>query len=80
MSSLRAWLRRNPQPHSVQVVTEDDEIKPIKLSADARNRWKGAEDAINSIPQGRHVQCLDADGVIRWQPGRIALGGTTTSM
>jgi hypothetical protein len=61
--SLRSWLRRNPQPAEIRVINEDDEEKVIKLSSDARNRWKGAEEAIYSA-RARSVQCLDADGAI----------------
>jgi hypothetical protein len=62
-SSLRSWLRRQPQPHSVRIVTEDDEVRPIKLSSDARNRWKGAEEAILNS-KAVVVECLDEEGAI----------------
>jgi hypothetical protein len=61
--SLRSWLRRQPQPSEVRIVNEDDEEKVIKLSSDARNRWKGAEEAIYSA-RARTVQCIDAEGAI----------------
>lgn len=61
MSSLRAWLRRSPQPSSLRFTNEDDEERTLKLAADARNKWKGAEEALNAA-RAVSVQCIDEEG------------------
>lgn len=62
-TSLRAWLRRAPQPHSVRYTTEDGEERSLKLSESARNRWKDAADALDSLRAVR-VECIAADGQV----------------
>jgi hypothetical protein len=61
--SLRSWLRRQPQPAEVRIELEDGEERTIKLSADLRNRWKGAESAILNS-HAVSVHCVDSDGAI----------------
>lgn len=64
MSSLISWLRKNPQPHSLAVRTEDDELKPVKLlPGNARNKWKSAEETIHAM-RAVSVECLDKDGEV----------------
>jgi len=63
MATLRSWLRRNPQPHTLRVVLEDGEERTIRLSEDARNRWKAAEEAVQVLA-ATSVQCIAADGSI----------------
>jgi hypothetical protein len=60
MASLRAWLRRQPQPFSLLIRTEDGEERTIKLG-DGRDKWKVAEQAI-ATSRAVSVQCLDAEG------------------
>jgi hypothetical protein len=67
MASLRAWLRRSPQPAKLRVRTEDDELRTIELSDDVRNRWKAAEEAVLAC-RATSVECLNAkDGILRAQ-------------
>jgi hypothetical protein len=63
MATLRSWLRRNPQPHSLRVVLEDGEERNIRLSDDSRNRWKAAEEAVQVLA-AVSVQCIAADGAV----------------
>jgi hypothetical protein len=65
--TLRAWLRKPPQPARVRIRTQDDEVRIIQLSEHARNRWGAAEEAI--IAAGAvSVECLDAnDAILRGQ-------------
>lgn len=63
MTSLRAWLRKSPQPHRLRVRNADDEEREIQLSADARHRWKSAEEAILTM-RAVAVECLDAAGAV----------------
>lgn len=63
MATLRAWLRRTPQPARLRVRTVDDEERTIELSADGRNKWRNAEEAIVAA-RAIVVECLDASGAI----------------
>jgi hypothetical protein len=63
MASLRSWLRQQPQPARLRIVTPDDEERDIELSPNARNRWKGAEETITSS-RARVVHCIDSKGSI----------------
>jgi hypothetical protein len=63
VATLRAWLRKTPQPTSIRVLDVDDNPHEIKLTEDARNRWRVAEEAIYAS-KARSVQCIDKDGKI----------------
>jgi len=60
MASLRAWLRRQPQPFSLRIRTEDGEERSIKLG-DGRDKWKVAEQTI-ATSRAVAVEALDAEG------------------
>jgi hypothetical protein len=62
-ATLRSWLKKQPQPHSVRVRTEDDEVKAVKLSEDTRSRWKNAVETIEAM-KGVSVECVASDGTI----------------
>jgi hypothetical protein len=64
-SSLRSWLRRPPQPSSIRYRTEDGEERMLKLSAELKNRWRNAEEALLTA-KATSVEALDDKGdVIR---------------
>jgi hypothetical protein len=63
MKSLRAWLRREPTPHRVQVRLEDGEWKDIAIPGDNRNRWKTVESSVLAS-DGIAVQLLDKQGAV----------------
>lgn len=60
-SSLRTWLRRTPQPASIRYRTDDDEERNLRLSPDARNRWRNAEEALLTA-KATSVEALDEKG------------------
>lgn len=61
-------MRKQPQPHSLEVEMEDGDRRPIRLSTNTRNKWKDAEDAINAA-HATCVTCLDESGaVLRSRP------------
>lgn len=62
MASLRAWLRRQPQPFSLRIRTEDGEERSIKLG-DGRDKWKVAEQA-SATSRAVSVEAVSADGTI----------------
>jgi hypothetical protein len=65
--SLKAWLRRDPQPHTIKVRLGNDEEKTIAIPSDARTRWKVVEASILAA-NGVSVELLDKEGtVIRGQ-------------
>jgi hypothetical protein len=65
--SLRAFLRRQPQPVRLRVRTDEDETRIIELSPDVRNRWKAAEEAVIGA-RAVLVECLDkSDSILRAQ-------------
>ena len=63
MSSLRSWLRKTPQPHSLRIRTEDGEETIVKLSENARHRWTHAAEAVSNA-RAVVVTCLDSTGAI----------------
>lgn len=66
MATLRSWLRRSPQPARLRVRVDDEE-RFINLTADSRNRWKAAEEAVLAM-RANVVECIDGDGnVLRAQ-------------
>jgi hypothetical protein len=60
-STLRTWLRRSPQPASIRYRNDADEERSLKLSADARNRWRNAEEALLTA-KATSVEALDEAG------------------
>lgn len=62
MASLRAWLRRQPQPFSLRIRTEDGDERTIKLG-DGRDKWKVAEQSI-ATSRAVSVEAVSADGTI----------------
>jgi hypothetical protein len=66
--SLRAWLRRAPEPSKVKVRLEDGEERDITIPADIRNRWKTVETTVlasNAVA----VSLFDKKGaLLRAQP------------
>jgi hypothetical protein len=63
-SPIRTWCRKTPQPAKLRLITADDEVTDVRLTADARNRWKTAEETILNTPGVVSVQAIDADGNI----------------
>ena len=62
MASLRAWLRKNPQPFSLRIRTEDGEERTIKLG-DGRDKWKVAEQTL-AASRAVSVEAVAADGSV----------------
>ena len=62
MASLRAWLRKNPQPFSLRIRTEDGEERTIKLG-DGRDKWKVAEQTL-AASRAVSVEAVAADGTV----------------
>jgi len=62
-ASIRAWLRRSPQPASLLIETEEGDEKRIRISDDARNRWKSAVESVHAAGAVK-VQALDEEGTI----------------
>jgi hypothetical protein len=63
MTSLRQWLRKEPQPKRLRVRTVDDQERTIELDPDVRKRWKTAEEAILAL-RSVAVECLGRDDEI----------------
>jgi len=61
-SSLRNWLKRQPEPDSLRIRTQDDEERPIKLEP-GRYRWRSAEEAILNA-RAVVVECLSSSGEV----------------
>lgn len=67
ITSLRVWLRKEPQPKRIRVRTVDDQERMVDLDPDVRRRWKIAEEAIRAL-RGVAVECLDReDNILRAQ-------------
>jgi len=62
-ASLRAWLRRHPEPNKVVVRLEDGEERQIAIPIDIRNRWKTVEAAVLASG-GVAVSLFDKKGVM----------------
>jgi len=62
-TSLRAWLRRSPEPAKVVVRLEDGEERQIAIPVDIRNRWKTVESAVLASG-GVAVSLFDKKGVM----------------
>jgi hypothetical protein len=62
MVSLKSWLRRHPQPHSVRVIDADGNDKALSV-VPGRNCWKNLETTIGAI-HGATVECLSKDGEV----------------
>jgi hypothetical protein len=56
-------MRQTPQPDRVRVRTEDDETKDVELSANARVRWRAAEETIRAC-RAVEVELLDKKGAV----------------
>lgn len=63
VTNLKAWLRRQPQPASIRYTTPDDEERMLELSANARNRWSDAQEALESAGAVR-IEALDKEGKV----------------
>lgn len=63
VTNLKAWLRRQPQPHAIRYTTPDDEERMLELSASASRRWTEAQEALENAGAVR-IECLDKEGKV----------------